>query len=156
MSFITAAGRKAFEPVLAWLENGAPHVDLDGRAIDVFDMSCGIENNSCGTACCIAGALVQFNSTNARIGELDDNWYFILQDALRISGIEFEKTALQLFAVDNEQGISFKEDDIREYATPAQAAIVLRHFLDTGEVNWDLVQIEVPEHVATQVDEEDF
>lgn len=51
-----------------WLENGAKHI---GKHQTVFDMSVGIrvnepvgeydfDPNACGTACCVAGAAVQF------------------------------------------------------------------------------------------------
>ena len=53
-----------FAPVLAWLEAGAPHtpegIGFNMCSFDDEDHY-DFEQNSCGTACCIAGAVQKFN-----------------------------------------------------------------------------------------------
>lgn len=129
-------GKQALIDVAVWLEAGAPHVgDLVG-----FDLSVGVDlqQNSCGTVCCIAGALVQFNEPvteklKAQVAEDDYNteynWSTIFQRGMEIAGLD-EGQASALF-----------EPDVWDRAdiTPAEAAKVIRHYVNTDEVNWDVV-----------------
>lgn len=133
MISITEEGRKTLEEVYQWLEAGAPHATSNGSAftMEYWDQPIGeiLEGASvysdnvgaCGTAMCIGGAIEQFSGVDAYEhilgvdGSDEDDKVIILQ---------------QLFHPDEngyEKGY---------YATPQQAAKVVRHFIDTGEVDW--------------------
>lgn len=77
---ITPEGQAVLERVAQWLEDGARHVLIDetGRILDHFDMNYGVqidnddESPSCGTSCCIAGAICQFGDLGViRGGDLN-------------------------------------------------------------------------------------
>lgn len=128
-------GKQALIDVAVWLEAGAPHKgDVAG-----FDLSVGVEmrDPACGTVCCIAGALVQFNEPvteklKAQM-ENDDydseyNWSTIFERGMEIAGL------------DDDDASALFEPDVwdRSEITPAQAALVIRHYVATDEVNWDV------------------
>ena len=54
--FKDAKTAKAALATLAWLEAGAPHKVKGAARPLIFDMGEVARKNSCGTACCIAGA----------------------------------------------------------------------------------------------------
>lgn len=127
----------ALQRVARWLEAGAPHVDVNGREIDAFDMTKGIERADCGTACCIAGALVQFDNDPAT--EFTGYWSDVLDDARRISGITNAEDASELFGLDDS---AFYANERRfRGVKPEQAAKVIRHFIRTGVVDWNRVGV---------------
>lgn len=136
---------QALTDIAEWLEAGASHVVIDrtGRVIDRFDMNYGVEHNSCGTSCCIAGALVQFQG----LGDVGDYGLGFFGD----HGVEKlandfigddEKTLSKLFLpwthfepVDGEVSC----EEAVPFSDAAKAAKVVRHYLATGEVDWTIV-----------------
>lgn len=57
------------EPVLKWLDAGAPHdlsrgMQFQMRSILNLPFETSRDQNWCGTACCIAGAVIAFNATD--------------------------------------------------------------------------------------------
>lgn len=140
--------KQALVKVAEWLEAGAPHTTVHEHSIGKFDMEFAIEGRGeCGTACCIAGAIVQFENlvpainghsaadffapysvgnshTEAGVGE-------IAADHLGISPYD----AKALF----EPWTMFEYDAYEEFSDPYRAAQVVRNYLETGEVNWDAV-----------------
>lgn len=135
--YISPKGEKALIQVAEWLEAGAPHVDVNGRKIDDFDMEYSIHNDSCGTSCCIAGSVCQFNG----LGVLDDDggmefWSDTSDDVLSLStdylGISKENADL-LFLPWN----WFECQNESDFSNPTVAAKVVRHFVDTGVVDWE-------------------
>lgn len=129
-------GKQALIGVAEWLEAGAPHVgDVAG-----FDLSVGVQmaDPACGTVCCIAGALVQFNEpvTEKLISQIDYddddteyNWGTIFDKGMEIAGLT-EDQAGELF-----EPSDFNRSEIK----PEQAAKVIRHYLSKGVVNWDVI-----------------
>lgn len=137
---LTDEGRKALERVADWLEDGAPHTDV-GYGSHGFDMAYGVETDPhgtgiCGTVCCIAGAVCQFE----KLGGERNAHYFSYFDSDRAGAgtvaREFlgltEAQANRLFMPYNHYHC------VSEDLGPAHAARVVRRFLETGEVHWDL------------------
>lgn len=146
MKHISEQGVKALEKVITWLEAGAPHVKIaEGVEINVFDMEYSVGTDysfgdTCGTACCIAGAVCQFEmlgmDRRAKDNSLAWSWMpGFGEGALKITteylGIS-EEDADSLF-VPFDYGI---EPEV--YNNPKHAAKVVRKFIDTGIVDWEL------------------
>jgi hypothetical protein len=113
-------------PVIEWLEAGASYMPSVG--VDRFDMIVGIERDpDCGTTCCIAGAICQFNAPF----ELTKTYEWISWGDVEERARGFleigDKEAHELFVKKADEDLNVR---------PEQAAIVLRHFLKTGEVDW--------------------
>lgn len=140
MSFITEVGRKRLIQIAEWLEAGAPHQTKAG--IVRFDLSVGVQKNACGTACCIAGAVCQFNKPfdtddlsyagdfnngDAEVAFYGDDEDSVFGRAVELLGIS-EDDAEALFTP---TGVDWYR------VTPAEAAATIRHYLETGEVNWE-------------------
>lgn len=127
----SAKARKALGKVLRWLEAGAPHVSpKGGRHIDGFNMAYGVSSTfQCGTVCCIAGAVCQFNNLGyLRDGDLN---FFTGAGPLATEflGIS-EADASQLFMPFDYHEVSSSD------LTPAVAAATLLHYIKTGDVVW--------------------
>lgn len=131
--------------VVEWLENGAPHVTIENvRVIDQFDMEYGIFDDGCGTACCIAGAVVQFEGLGElKRGEIEFFDITNFKDNVIEKGISTlaaehlgitQSEAEQLF----EPWAKFEYSEHEEFSHPKRAAAVIRHFLAEGVVDWDL------------------
>lgn len=135
----------ALTKVAEWLENGAPHVVLDkaGRVIDRFDMNYGVDQSSgCGTSCCIAGAIVQFEG----LGDLYSGglgfWGDHGVETLAHNFIGDDRRTLNMLflpwdyfePVDGEN----YDEQARPFSDPEKAAKVVRHYLATGEVDWTI------------------
>lgn len=135
--------------VAEWLEAGAPHVvvDASGRKLDSFDMEYGVNRGGCGTSCCIAGAVVQFEG----LGELDqygsmgffDKYSptvgvdvltseFISEDTENL-----DKLFLPWNFYEPEDGES--DDETGPFSQPQLAAKVIRHYVETGDIDWTIV-----------------
>ena len=138
MTHISEQGRKALVTVAQWLEAGAPHIKLDnGWQVDHFAMDTVIDVDPwCGTSCCIAGAVCQFEGLGAEarmddgeLGWVGEHGGFEL--ASNFLGIG-EDEAHQLFEPWNHFG-----GDDESFNSAARGAAVIRHFLATGEVDWN-------------------
>lgn len=119
--------------IAEWLEAGAP----ERKGVTRFDMTGYIEDASetpgCGTACCIAGAAVQFD----RDEPFKNNWDFITgRDE---STANFDHYAGDILGLDHEQrgALFFGRGVDLDEITPAWAARCIRHLIATGEVDWD-------------------
>lgn len=144
-------GKKALVKVAEWLEAGAPHVVIkEGQAIAEFNMSFGgvYDEVACGTACCIAGAVVQFENLMQpdesgeieffsedpeNVGEGEPRELGAGEIASNFIGLT-EDQADKLFMPFGE----FEYEEASEFSKPARAAAVVRHLIETGEVCWDL------------------
>lgn len=149
--------KRHLERVASWLESGAPHVG----EIAAFDMNDtislmsssqagdlpwnkGVNKNSCGTACCIAGAIVQFDLED-RQGKMAADWNdackriedSILTTAKKLAGLN-DKIANSLFCPCDQDFNDCGKTPI-EYSdiSPAIAAKTIRNFLATGKVIWN-------------------
>lgn len=123
-----------FQPVLDWLEAGAPHTADDiGFNMDYFQRRWHVQGpdfagNNCGTSCCIAGAVTQFNRLDADWIESEDcdPGEVSVQGLLGLT----DEDSRSLFYGDG----NFHLAKIR----PEDAAKTLRHYIETGEVVWDV------------------
>lgn len=135
-------GKKALIKVAEWLEDGAKHVKVKGHSIGMFDMEQAVahQGDSCGTACCIAGAVVQFEGliSPVKFGSKDffdgteEGVGTLATNHLGISEAEAE----ELF----EPWQCFGYDVYTEFSDPQRAAKVVRHYLKTGIIDWDLFE----------------
>lgn len=117
--------------IAKWLEDGAQHVDNHGFNMNTWYAGGehDYKGNECGTAMCIGGAAEQFfseyqttsNSTKVEV-----------KSGSEILGLDYD-TAYDLFYPDSYLFESY--DDI----TPFMAAVVIRHLIATGEVDWGIV-----------------
>lgn len=138
---ITPNGRAALVRVAEWLENGAKHVVVGrtGREIGLFDMEYGVQPTSCGTACCIAGAVYQFEGLQGAenhadfFREVGPQAKALIKGALPFSGDEDDALDALFMPWD-----FFDYDYTEEFSSPARAAKVIRHLLATGIVDWDI------------------
>jgi len=136
--------RENLEVLAQWLEAGAPH----RNNVDKFDMHDGIRIDACGTACCIAGAAIQFFGN----GEAEAMYAVAIERYTErgVGKVPFypnfrgERTVLsfgaELLDLTPEQAADLFTPCRYEYdwdkITPAHAATAIRNFLKTGEVNW--------------------
>lgn len=138
MSFISEQGRLALTKVAEWLEAGAPHVDADGRHIDDFNMNYSLRDTGCGTSCCIAGAVYQFEGLHTHHPEWFEDLGPVVKDYLQIdpfvAGQLFEPWAYFNLQANRDEGESISSP----YNDTALAARVIRHFLATGVVDWNI------------------
>jgi hypothetical protein len=147
MKDMTGVNLPLLDKVAKWLEAGAPHtVIYDDVVVAGFDMDVGIASNvnednfdqygdwnggeapGCGTTCCIAGAVIQFGSVPVQVNAGKEYpWYGVLEGAIM---------ALNIEPLDAER--LFKPERMGRYSDPVKVAVVLRHFMVTGEVDWKL------------------
>lgn len=138
--------KQALIKVAEWLEDGAKHVNIEnGHKIDQFDMEHAVTNNGCGTACCIAGALVQFEGLIQPVikgsaiffDEVDDETDDLVEGvgslATNYLGIDKDDAEKLFIPWDH-----FSAENYSEFSDPERAARVIRHYLDTGVVDWDM------------------
>lgn len=128
-----------FQPVLAWLDQGAPHQRI-GSLEDVgfnlgFFMTGGGQTdfnaNPCGTACCIAGALVAFDGLSYDEGlRITPSW---VGSVMGMSWHQID--ALFTGVIRDRQGI-FQSSLDMDCITPAMAAHAIRTMLATGYPQW--------------------
>lgn len=146
MNHISDQGVKALEKVITWLEAGAPHVKIaEGVEIDVFDMECSVETeydlgDTCGTACCIAGAVCQFEMLGMDKRDKDNSLTWSLMSGFGEGVLEITTEYLDISEEDADQ--LFMPFDFciepEVYNNPKHAAKVVRKFIDTGIVDWEL------------------
>lgn len=115
-----------FAPVLAWLDKGAPHTNDVGFNMGfVHGGSQDFAENPCGTACCIAGAVILFNKLEKQFPPYW--WHTQLTYPLgEFLGMNYEQVD-QLFYAGGAQLAEI---------TPAEAAQAIRSMLETGEAQW--------------------
>jgi hypothetical protein len=138
MTHVSEQGRNALVKVAEWLEAGAPHVSLDnGLRVDSFAMDTVVDvQPDCGTSCCIAGAVCQFEGLGIDQRTWDGELYWTGENGgfeLATGFLDIEEDAAhRLFEPWNH----FSGGDEDFNAAPRGAAVI-RYFLETGEVDWD-------------------
>ena len=152
---VSPQGYKSLEAVARWLEAGAPHLELDtGLTVDRFQMDeVVLVSDSCGTSCCIAGAVCQFQGLGMATRNIDGGLdWFGDEGAFNLAtthlGIS-EEDAHRMFEPWNH----FYGDD-ESFNSAARGAAVIRHFLLTGQVEWDRFNdlgFEIPERLRRTV-----
>lgn len=120
-----------FQKTLDWLDAGAPHVIFDmkvsvmpterARTMNYISQEKLNEKPECGTACCIAGYIVQ--SEHPWVVRNNHNWDFVQEEALALLNLpERENTDTNLPIFDPD----FAPTD----ATPADAARAMRNWAE--------------------------
>lgn len=110
-----------FEPVLEWLDKGG---DRNYR----FNMRGFYHQSRCGTSCCIAGALGVFNK------DLNLEGVSQFNDSEMSRASRAEHALVRNYGMDEDDAFELFFGDLE--AGPAQAARVVRHWIETGEVDW--------------------
>lgn len=116
---------RMLDPVLAWLDRNAPQNPVGFNMAYVRQSNThDYAKNHCGTVCCIAGAVAEFNDLDphATLGEIEHQ--------LGMTTVEGDALFL---GMDQEGDILISFDDV----TPAIAAKTIRNFITTGEVTWE-------------------
>lgn len=127
---LTADARRHLERVTEWLEAGAPH----RGAVAGFDLSWFIASppdNTCGTVCCVAGALVQFHREDVGDPPLTPAQYDAddaYRDARQLMDLTRDE-ARELFCLDVSMWVL-------DHVFPTEAASVLRRLLTDGVLDW--------------------
>lgn len=120
------------QPVLDWLDAGAPH-HTKGKNfhfnMEFFSSKYHSRPDSCGTACCIAGALDQFHGFGVGKTIVDS------RDACLEIGKRIGLTKEQARDLFLPLGPTFKNVDLSEI-TPAAAAAAIRSLIETGTPKW--------------------
>jgi hypothetical protein len=131
--------------IAEWLEAGAP----ERAGIVEFNMRDAIEpvrsiDWACKTACCIAGAAIQFERSHRGESPIKSRRCMgdIHLDAIRILGINFSEAHGLFFGNGYIDGsISSVKGSFRgglNSITPEIAARTIRHFIATGDIDWTL------------------
>lgn len=148
MKHISEQGVKALEKVITWLEAGAPHVKIaEGIEIDVFAMEYSVETEHdlgdgyCGTACCIAGAVCQFEMLGMDKRSKNNSLPWDSSSRADTIGV-LEITTEYLGISEEDAELLFRPFDYgiepEVYNNPQHAAKVVRKFIATGVVDWEL------------------
>lgn len=119
------------QQVTNWLAAGAPH-DEDHNLAG-FDYLNWIEETKCGTIACIAGAAVQFNDPLYYLRYLYED--SIGKKAQELLGLTEEQATLLFYPFDKYDDLEFTQ-----HLPPQKIAKVLQHFIDTNEIDWEMVK----------------
>lgn len=119
------------EKLHTWLSQGAPERTFD---MSVWLDQVDYKQNWCETTCCIAGWCYQQTNTINDHRNTGLDYERIEHNASHWLGLNLMQTHM-LFRAVRPTGRQMN----LELITPAQAAIVVRHLMETGEVNWDLI-----------------
>lgn len=108
--------------IAEWLEEGAmPRGNVAG-----FSMRAFVDEDECGTACCIGGAAIAFTGLADKIEEMGGP----LLAAASVLGIDDDEVAEELFLA-RYSGV----EDLADI-DPAWAARTIRRLIETGDVDW--------------------
>lgn len=132
-------GVDVFNKVLDWLYAGGDGEDMN------FDMNIWREGNSaCGTVCCIGGAAIVYSKLfepSKTLAHVDDEQEGLEEHVIHeeLPEDEYDRACSTLNSL-------FFPDRGRYYnVTSNEAALVLEHFLETGEVDWTKSGLELTE-----------
>lgn len=126
---------KYLQPVLEWLEAGAPRApkkQLAGFNMAMFQKQSNPADKSCGSICCIAGAVAQFNKDVAPKWHIEndiDRCYAVGENI----GLTNEQSNKLFFANDGYGDLYGEMSNI----PVGHAAATLRRFMETGEIVWE-------------------
>lgn len=165
----TPEQRARLQTVIEWLAAGGPHTPInEHHNLTGFEFGTWASRNSCGTTGCIAGALIQFeyaslgihqkNPDGHTIFQLDDDrqlntrGLFFGNEAAQLAGLSLIESELLFtpFDMENEDLPSHLQDESLHYGdrtldwtrdlAPEQIAVVLQHFQDTDDIDWELAR----------------
>ena len=119
--------------IAEWLEAGAPHKGkvhafyMGGFIRPVYDVTGkSSDYNSCGTACCIAGAAVQFNLKKNKKAQIESEQADLEERAAKLLDMSYEDAEELFFGGD------YRLSDI----TAKWAARCIRKYIKTGKIDW--------------------
>ncbi len=111
--------------IAEWLDQGAPERVVEGGVIHGFDMDHFLDKAAdCGTTCCIAGAAIAFN-----------------EGFHAASSWNADSSAQKILGLTNSQAMDLFFDGYD--STPQHAAVVIRHLIATGTVDWNATRVAV-------------
>lgn len=121
-SFKTEARARAALRTLEWLANGAPHATPEFPDTKLnFDMGSYIDNQTCGTVCCIAGTIAIFeNNCTSYLHDMESTFGEYKDDKGWPDDL-YRLFYERMYDVD-----------------PCQAYKVLLNYLNTGTTDWRL------------------
>lgn len=140
---------KAFDKVLAWLDAGAPEAKIEGGGVllgfwmgdwsielnpehawnkdsvsDVRNLGFDVNGSTCGTVCCIAGAMMAFELNGPKVDRIYDVG----------RGPSIQK--LTGMCRDDMDRLFLPSGRAHTTKDPHWAAHVIRKYLETGIVDW--------------------
>lgn len=121
-----------FTPVLKWLDGHASPLGFNMNYFQQEDQL-DFEGETCGTVMCIAGAVALFNNLSVPSYPADEQ-ILAVRKALEMSAEDSDRL---FYAMEDEIGDLAPDQDLSQI-TPVQAALTLRHYIATGEVDWNL------------------
>lgn len=120
--------------IAEWLEAGAPHKNGYGFNMNTWYSTDETDyaNNECGTVMCIGGAAQQFfGGPSSFKSDYDED----IMSAGELLGLDYD-TAHSLFYPPDDKNYY---DPTSYYCKgPKEVAEVVRHLMETGEVDWAL------------------
>lgn len=119
--------KEAIKDLIEFLEHLEP---------EKFDMAHWFRRTECGSVACVAGWTCWLDEDLRFLTELQGGGGVVISDAAQKKLGLNDYQASELF----EPG--FATRSFEPNRTPRQAAAVLRHFLDTGVVDWDMCDAE--------------
>jgi hypothetical protein len=128
---INPTPRERLIEVAEWLEAKTPMK----AGVNEFDMSHWVEQNECGTSCCLAGAIVQFDQAAKGNATLIDGDVSEIGPEVANQYYDIGDYAGDLCELNPAEAESLFRENMD--ATPADAAVTIRRFLSTGKLYWD-------------------
>lgn len=124
--------------VAEWLEAGAKEVIIDGHHIGRFDMEHSVSYESCGTTCCIAGAIVQFEGLIEPLSYGDRAAEFFSHET-GVGPLAADHLGLNIGEAEMlfQPWVHFEREKDFEFSDPQRAAKVVRNLIATGEIDWN-------------------
>ena len=128
---INLTPRERLIEVAEWLEAKTPMK----AGVNDFDMRHWVEQNECGTSCCLAGAIVQFDQAAKGLNTLTDGDVSEISEGAANEYCEIGDYAGDLCGLNPAEAQSLFRENMD--ATPADAAVTIRRYLSTGKLYWD-------------------
>lgn len=149
--------RERITKLAEWFEAGAPHktikfvIDQGITVTNIDEAQDAAHLNACQTACCIAGATVQFFDPKfsdemllAIVDDYEHGDYIEQEDPSWVQGNwpPVKHRAAELLGVEGDDILFMFEPygftDYPEQFTAEATGKMLRHYLATGKVKWDV------------------
>ncbi|GGA00182.1 hypothetical protein [Dyella caseinilytica] len=128
---ISITPRDRLIEVVEWLEAKTPLK----AGVAKFNMSHWIEENECGTSCCLAGTIVQFDQAARGKSTLTEGDVSEISDEAANEYCDIGDYAGDLCGLNPVEAQTLFTSYLQ--ATPAEASETIRRFLDSGKLYWD-------------------
>ena len=128
---INLAPRERLIEVAEWLEAKTPVK----AGVNEFDMTHWVQQNECGTSCCLAGAIVQFDQAAKGLNTLTDGDVSEISEGAANEYCEIGDYAGDLCGLSPAEARTLFCEHTS--ATAPEAITTIRRYLDTGKLYWD-------------------